>query len=693
MPQRNVASNFTFEQQRVEINNLAQDFWTQKGTVDTAASTYLKHDGSNDFTGQTLAVPAAFTINSNSGNGTVTISGNLDVTGTTTTVSSANLEVTDKNILIAKGSTSDSQADGAGITIDSATDITFNFVDNQDALVSSIGLEGTTFLKAPYGQFTGSGTATGGQGVEINAPDANTGQIISYDRGGSAYKELRLKGSSVGIYTGTTNALIGTFNSTGLTTTGDITLNSTDKKLYLSSDSDQYITANAASNYMMFAAANQERLRIDSNGNVNIGLEKSVAFPSGGGLQVYHSGNPRIKLTNDTTGNTATDGTQIYLSNDGDTIIDNKDGEDIIFHTNAVEKFRIKSTATGSFLGIGNSTTNNSIAATLQVIAADGEADELYVAKFQNLEATAGRSYGVDIRAGSNSTDHGFRVKNRANDTTQFLIRGDGHIESVVNTTSTGTYFKNGNTTDGFGTRIEGGGTTADRYSLVVFNAAGEESFRVNANKRVGIGNAQPTRLLHVEDTDTSNGNDVATFINDDTTNGYGVNITAGGTATGRYSLRVANGASTEVFKVKADGFAELTGAADVRLTLGSSGTAGTNDANWIRGQNASLYFNAASNMHLWEIGGAEHMRLQTDKLMTKVDIKPDADGTLDLGASGARWANVYTSDIDLNNQAKGGNTIDGSWGSYLIEEGVDDLFLKNRRTGKTYKFMLTEVS
>ena len=156
MPQRNVASNFTFEQQRVEINNLAQDFWTQKGTVDTAASTYLKHDGSNAFTGQSLAVPNAFTINSNSGNGTVTISGNLDVTGTTTTVSSANLEVTDKNILIAKGSTSDAQADGAGITIDSATDITFNFVDAKDALVSSIGLEGTTFLKAPYGQFTGS---------------------------------------------------------------------------------------------------------------------------------------------------------------------------------------------------------------------------------------------------------------------------------------------------------------------------------------------------------------------------------------------------------------------------------------------------------------------------------------------------------------------------------------------------------
>ena len=279
MPQRNVATNFTFEQQRQEINLLAADFWSQKGTVDTAAPTYLKHDGSNAFTGQTLGVPNAFTINANSGGGTVTISGNLNVTGTTTTVNTTNLEITDKNILIAKGNTSDATADGAGITIDSATDITFNFVDAKDALVSSIGLEGTTFVKAPYGQFTGSGTPSAGQGIEINAPDTNTGQISSYDRGGSAYKELRIKGSSVGIYTGTANALIGTFNSTGLTTTGDITLNSTDKKIYLSNDSDQYITANAASNYLVLGTANDERLRIDSSGNAIISTA-NAAFKS-----------------------------------------------------------------------------------------------------------------------------------------------------------------------------------------------------------------------------------------------------------------------------------------------------------------------------------------------------------------------------------------------------------------------------
>jgi len=74
-------------------------------------------------------------------------------------------------------------------------------------------------------------------------------------------------------------------------------------------------------------------------------------------------------------------------------------------------------------------------------------------------------------------------------------------------------------------------------------------------------------------------------------------------------------------------------------------------------------------------------------------NVLPEADGTRDLGATGTRWANIYTSDLDLSNESKGGNDVDGSWGSYTIQEGENDLFLINRRNGKTYKFMLQEVS
>ena len=73
-------------------------------------------------------------------------------------------------------------------------------------------------------------------------------------------------------------------------------------------------------------------------------------------------------------------------------------------------------------------------------------------------------------------------------------------------------------------------------------------------------------------------------------------------------------------------------------------------------------------------------------------NILPDADNTRDLGASGTRWANLYTGDLDLSNEGRA-NDVDGTWGSYLIQEGEEDLYLINRRSGKKYKFNLTEVN
>ena len=74
-------------------------------------------------------------------------------------------------------------------------------------------------------------------------------------------------------------------------------------------------------------------------------------------------------------------------------------------------------------------------------------------------------------------------------------------------------------------------------------------------------------------------------------------------------------------------------------------------------------------------------------------NVLPQGNGSKDLGATNQRWANLYTSDLDLSNEAKGVNEIDGTWGSYTIQEGEDDLFLINRRNGKKYKFVLQEIS
>ena len=63
-----------------------------------------------------------------------------------------------------------------------------------------------------------------------------------------------------------------------------------------------------------------------------------------------------------------------------------------------------------------------------KVEAADGQADDQYVGQFKNHEATASRNYGLLVQAGSNSTDHGLRVRNGANNATHFEVRGDGYI-------------------------------------------------------------------------------------------------------------------------------------------------------------------------------------------------------------------------------------------------------------------------
>ena len=73
-------------------------------------------------------------------------------------------------------------------------------------------------------------------------------------------------------------------------------------------------------------------------------------------------------------------------------------------------------------------------------------------------------------------------------------------------------------------------------------------------------------------------------------------------------------------------------------------------------------------------------------------EVLPGADATQDLGSATKRWANIYSADLQLSNEGAT-NEVDGTWGNYTIQEGEDDLFLINRRSGKKYKFMLQEVT
>jgi len=73
--------------------------------------------------------------------------------------------------------------------------------------------------------------------------------------------------------------------------------------------------------------------------------------------------------------------------------------------------------------------------------------------------------------------------------------------------------------------------------------------------------------------------------------------------------------------------------------------------------------------------------------------ITPTIDNFHNLGSATHRWANLHTGDIQLSNEGSEGNEVDGTTGSWTIQEGEDDLYLLNRKNGKKYKFKLEEIT
>ena len=72
--------------------------------------------------------------------------------------------------------------------------------------------------------------------------------------------------------------------------------------------------------------------------------------------------------------------------------------------------------------------------------------------------------------------------------------------------------------------------------------------------------------------------------------------------------------------------------------------------------------------------------------------LNPATTNTTDLGTSSLRWRNLYTQDLQLSNESIGGNDVDGTWGNWTLQEGENDIFMRNKRNGKKYKINLTEV-
>ena len=158
---RNVATNYTFEQQRQEINFLADDVNAIDGEITTLQSNVsslqslqgTETTDSPTFNNLTLtgyiAGPASMTIDPaavGDNTGTLVIAGNLQVDGVTTTVNSETLTVSDKNITLASNATSNSTANGAGLTVAGANaTLNYNGTTDEWEFNKNLRLSGNIF--------------------------------------------------------------------------------------------------------------------------------------------------------------------------------------------------------------------------------------------------------------------------------------------------------------------------------------------------------------------------------------------------------------------------------------------------------------------------------------------------------------------------------------------------------------------
>jgi len=74
-------------------------------------------------------------------------------------------------------------------------------------------------------------------------------------------------------------------------------------------------------------------------------------------------------------------------------------------------------------------------------------------------------------------------------------------------------------------------------------------------------------------------------------------------------------------------------------------------------------------------------------------NVVPGANDTYDLGASGNVWRNIYTGDLHLNNEhKKEGNIVDGSKGSWTLQEGSQDIYLINNKSNEKFRLKLEKI-
>ena len=287
----------------------------------------------------------------------LTLSGDLTVNGTTTTIDTTTLQVEDKNIEIGKvSSPSDTTADGGGWTLKGATDKTFNWVNSTDAWTSSEHIHVGDNKKLLVG--TGSDLQIYHDGSNSYVRDVGTGTLwldtngndISLISDGSVSdgKMGRFwKDGAVELYYN--NSLKFNTNPGGIKVSGNIACDGDNQKLILGAGDDLQLWHDGFTSNI-----------VDTSGTLNIGVNNFVVKRQGlDETMLYCQANAAVSLYYDNTVRAATTNTGFSVTG---TVSDSKgDLRKIIQNTQGSAYTLVAGDAGKHILASGNITIPNSV--------------------------------------------------------------------------------------------------------------------------------------------------------------------------------------------------------------------------------------------------------------------------------------------------------------------------------------------
>ena len=348
---------------------------------------------------------------------------------------------------------------------------------------------------------------------------------------------------------------------------------------------------------------------------------------------------------------------------------------------------RMRIDATGK-VQIGTSTANGHVS----IDPADGIADEAYALFVRNNEATDGRNYGLVVRAGSTSADESFSVRDHANASTYFKVRGDGKIGigTAVGTSQLNIYTGN----------VTGAGTLASSAINVAHTTHTNGMSQFTFGYQPGSLTYAAAYIGYIGVSQAGNGNGDLVFgtrtATTDSQPSERMRIKADGTVLftqGSYAAEIhAHSWATTLETTTADG------SDNYAVGLDAGGGAGSN----ARGAGIWCYGNEDGNHPgsiVTQLGAAGVWKLYAGASAAealRVDasghLLPGADDTYNLGSSSKRWNNLYVGDMHFSNEGSEGNEVDGTTGNWTLQEGEEHLYIINNKSGKKFKFSLEEI-